>query len=55
MIRGPFNAMTRAFCVKEKKNREMTNTRSVTFKNGRKALQGKCSSCGTTLFRITGK
>ncbi len=47
--------MTRAFCVKEKKSREMTNTRSVTFKNGRHAIKGKCAKCGTTLFRITGK
>ena len=47
--------MTQAFCVKEKKTREMTSARTVTFKNGRKAIQGKCSSCGTTLFRITGK
>ena len=47
--------MTQAFCVKEKKNREMTGTKTVTFKNGRKALQGRCSACGTTLFRITGK
>jgi uncharacterized Zn finger protein (UPF0148 family) len=47
--------MTSAFCVKEKKTREMIATRTVTFKNGRKAIQGKCSSCGTTLFRITGK
>jgi uncharacterized Zn finger protein (UPF0148 family) len=47
--------MTQAFCVKEKKNREMTSTKTVTFRNGRKAIQGKCSSCGATLFRITGK
>ena len=47
--------MTKAYCVKEKKTREMASSRQVTFKNGRKALQGKCSSCGTMLFRITGK
>jgi uncharacterized Zn finger protein (UPF0148 family) len=55
MIQGLFLAMTTAFCVKEKKNRELTSPRTVTFKNGRKAIQGKCSHCGTTLFRITGK
>jgi hypothetical protein len=48
-------SMTQAFCVKEKKNREMTSTKTVTFRNGRKAIQGKCASCGTTMFRITGK
>jgi uncharacterized Zn finger protein (UPF0148 family) len=47
--------MTNAFCVKERKNREMTATKNVVFKNGRKAIRGKCSHCGTTLFRITGK
>jgi uncharacterized Zn finger protein (UPF0148 family) len=47
--------MTNAFCVKEKKNREMLSPRIVTLKNGRKALAGTCSSCGTKLFRITGK
>jgi uncharacterized Zn finger protein (UPF0148 family) len=47
--------MTKAFCVKEKKNREISSPRTVTFKNGRKALTGTCASCGTKLFRITGK
>ncbi len=47
--------MTSAFCVKEKKSREIVAAKTVTFKNGRHALKGKCASCGTTLFRITGK
>jgi Domain of unknown function (DUF5679) len=47
------NRMTQAFCVKEKKNRDIANPRTVTFKNGRHAIRGKCASCGTTLFRIT--
>jgi uncharacterized Zn finger protein (UPF0148 family) len=47
--------MTNAFCVKEKKTREIAFPKSVTFKNGRKAIRGKCATCGTTLFRITGK
>jgi uncharacterized Zn finger protein (UPF0148 family) len=47
--------MTKAFCVKEKKTRELTSPKTVTFKNGTHAIRGKCSSCGTTLFRITGK
>ncbi len=47
--------MTKAFCVKERRNREINSPRKVTFKNGRKALTGTCSSCGTKLFRITGK
>jgi uncharacterized Zn finger protein (UPF0148 family) len=45
----------KAYCVKEKKNREIVSPKAVTFKNGRHAVRGKCPSCGTTLFRITGK
>ena len=41
-----------AYCVKERVEREITSAHTVIFRNGRKALQGKCSSCGTTLFRI---
>ena len=41
-----------AYCVKEKAKREITGAHTVILKNGRKALQGKCSSCGTTLFRM---
>ena len=47
--------MTQAYCVKEKQTREMVSATPVTLKNGRKAVQGTCSSCGTKLFRITGK
>ena len=47
--------MTEAFCVKEKAKREMKGATEVQMKNGRKALQGTCASCGTKLFRITGK
>jgi uncharacterized OB-fold protein len=45
----------KAYCVKEKKSREMASTKAVTFKNGRHAIKGKCASCGTVMFRITGK
>jgi uncharacterized Zn-binding protein involved in type VI secretion len=41
-----------AYCVKEKATREITGAHTVILRNGRKALQGKCSSCGTTLFRM---
>jgi hypothetical protein len=49
------SGLMNAYCVKEKKNREIDSPKEVTFKNGRHAIRGKCSSCGTTLFRITGK
>ena len=47
--------MTEAFCMKEKTKREMNGVSEVQMKNGRRALQGTCPSCGTKLFRILGK
>ena len=47
--------MTEAFCMKEKAKREMNGVSEVQMKNGRRALQGTCPSCGTKLFRILGK
>jgi uncharacterized Zn finger protein (UPF0148 family) len=41
-----------AYCVKEKAMKEITGAHTVILKNGRKALQGRCSSCGITLFRM---
>jgi uncharacterized Zn finger protein (UPF0148 family) len=43
---------SQAFCVKERVKREIIGAHTVVLKNGRKALQGKCKSCGTTLFRM---
>jgi len=40
-----------AYCMKERAKRQITGAHTVILKNGRKALQGKCKSCGTTLFR----
>ena len=42
----------KAYCMKEKKMVEMKNPKSVTMKNGRKAMKGTCSKCGTNMFRI---
>lgn len=44
-----------AYCVKCKQKREMNDAKEVTMKNGRKAMQGKCSVCGTGMYRILGK
>ncbi|MGD0146019.1 MAG: DUF5679 domain-containing protein [Nitrososphaerales archaeon] len=58
MIVGPIAILVqrrsrpRAFCVKERTTREITGAHTVVLGNGRKALQGKCGSCGTTLFRM---
>ncbi|MFH1383090.1 MAG: DUF5679 domain-containing protein [Chloroflexota bacterium] len=40
------------YCVKCRAKREMTNTKSITMKNGRKASQGVCPVCKTKMFRI---
>jgi hypothetical protein len=44
-----------AYCMKCKKKTEMVKTEEVTMKNGRKALKGKCSVCGTGMYKILGK
>lgn len=46
--------MAEAYCVKEKAKREVTGATEVRLKNGRRAIQGTCPSCGNRLFRILG-
>lgn len=41
-----------AYCVKCKATQPMVEAQTVTMKNGRPALRGKCSVCGTTLNKI---
>ena len=43
------------YCVKCKSKKEISDANEVTMKNGRKAMKGKCPSCGTGMFRILGK
>ena len=43
------------YCVKDRKKQEMIETEEVTMKGGRRALSGKCSVCGTKMFKILGK
>lgn len=45
-------AKTIAYCVKCKSKREMVAPKVVKMKNGRLAKTGKCSKCGTKMFRI---
>jgi endogenous inhibitor of DNA gyrase (YacG/DUF329 family) len=47
--------MAQAYCVKCSKNVEVSNGEEVVWKNGMKALKGKCPTCGTTVNRILGK
>ena len=40
------------YCVKCRQKRQATDTEEVTMKNGKKATKGKCSVCGTGMYRI---
>lgn len=44
-----------AYCVKCKEKREMLDAEKVTMKNGRPAMKGKCSVCGTGMYKILPK
>ena len=38
--------------MKCKSKKEMKDVKKVTMKNGRPAMKGVCSSCGTKMFKI---
>jgi len=40
------------YCVKCRSKRVMKNARAITMKNGKPAIQGVCSVCGSKMFRI---
>jgi hypothetical protein len=40
------------YCVKCRAKSEMVEAAEVTMKNGKKAMKGKCSKCGTGMFKI---
>ena len=46
--------MAEGYCVKCKAKREISNAVEETMKNGRKAIKGKCPTCGTVMFKILG-
>ena len=41
-----------AYCFKCRRKTEIRNAEQVTLRNGRPAVRGACSSCGTKVFRI---
>lgn len=43
------------YCMKCKAKRDIKDSVEVTMKNGRKAIKGKCSVCGTGMYKILGK
>ena len=50
---GEFS-MPEGYCVKCKAKKEIVNAVEETMKNGRKAIKGKCPTCGTVMFKILG-
>jgi len=46
--------MPEGYCVKCKASKEIAETVEVVMKNGRKAIKGKCPTCGTVMFKILG-
>ena len=47
--------MAEGYCVKCKAKKEISDGLEETMKNGRKAIKGKCPTCGTVMFKILGK
>ncbi len=41
-----------AYCVKEKAQKPMKDAHEVTLKNGKRAMQGTCASCGTKMMKF---
>ena len=48
----PASNVVMGYCVKEKAQKPMKDSQEVTLKNGKKALQGVCSSCGTKMMKF---
>lgn len=46
--------MPEGYCVKCKAKKEIADGVEEVMKNGRKAMKGKCPSCGTVMFKILG-
>jgi uncharacterized Zn finger protein (UPF0148 family) len=46
--------MSEGYCVKCKSKKEIADAVEETMKNGRKAIKGKCPTCGTVMFKILG-
>ncbi|MDI6758682.1 MAG: DUF5679 domain-containing protein [Candidatus Omnitrophota bacterium] len=44
----------KGYCVKCKTLKEMKDEERVTMKNKRLAAKGKCSDCGTGMYKILG-
>jgi len=51
---GGRTSMPEGYCVKCKAKKEIVGGVEETMKNGRKAIKGKCPTCGTVMFKILG-
>ena len=47
--------MAEGYCVNCTAKKEIVDGVEETMKNGRKAIKGKCPTCGTVMFKILGK
>jgi uncharacterized Zn finger protein (UPF0148 family) len=46
--------MPEGYCVKCKARKEIAGAAEETMKNGRKAIKGRCPTCGVVMFKILG-
>jgi Zn finger protein HypA/HybF involved in hydrogenase expression len=46
--------MAEGYCFKCKAKKEIAEAVEETMKNGRKAIKGKCPTCGVVMFKILG-
>ncbi len=46
--------MSEGYCVKCKAKKEISDGKEEIMKNGRRAIKGKCPTCGTVMFKILG-
>jgi hypothetical protein len=46
--------MPEGYCVKCKSKKEIADAVEETMKNGRRAIKGRCPTCGTVMFKILG-
>jgi hypothetical protein len=52
--RGSKFSMPEGYCVKCKAKKQIVGAVEEAMKNGRKAIKGKCPTCGTVMFKILG-
>jgi hypothetical protein len=46
--------MPEGYCVRCKAKKEIADAAEEVMKNGRKAIKGKCPTCGAVMFKILG-